>query len=202
MNDPMNLRSTPKMLSDEEIKTTLREIGFFHTYWNPGSPGIPHEYKLQSGSSRWFKYFGPKKIVHDRINDLIWQQSGSLYDIYYFRHAERYIEQLNRRCFGGLTGWRLPTLEEAVSLMEPTQKGVSYEPAELEMGIGRRFWSHQYIDPVFDRLQYWIWTADWDKYGNRWTVFFHNGVIGNSPQDSANLDVDLYCPYVRAVCSG
>jgi serine/threonine-protein kinase len=190
------------MLSDEDIKSMLREKGLFHTYWNPAGSGTRHDYELQSGRSFWLKYFGQRKIIYDRDSGLIWQQSGSLYDIFYFRHAERYIEQLNRKRYGGQFGWRLPTLEEAVSLMEPEQRGVFYELSELEMGIGRQVWSNQYIDPLFDRLQYWIWTADWDGDGNRWTVFFHNGVIGHSPQDSANLDVDIYCPYVRAVCSG
>jgi hypothetical protein len=138
----------------------LREKGLFHTYWNPAGSGTRHDYELQSGRSFWLKYFGQRKIIYDRDSGLIWQQSGSLYDIFYFRHAERYIEQLNRKRYGGQFGWRLPTLEEAVSLMEPEQRGVFYELSELEMGIGRQVWSNQYIDPLFDRLQYWIWTAD------------------------------------------
>jgi len=36
-----------------------------------------------------------------------------------YEKVQAYIAQLNRANFGGYSDWRLPTLEEAMCLMEP-----------------------------------------------------------------------------------
>jgi len=90
-----------------------------------------------------------------------------------FAKAEEYIQKLNKDHFAGCTGWRLPTLEEAMSLMEPKKHG------------------DLYIDPVFDKTQRWIWTADNASAGVAWVVGFYGGGCYNSR-------LHLYV-YVRAV---
>jgi len=70
--------------------------------------------------------------------------------------------------------WRLPTLEEAMSLMKPVQN---------ETGL--------FIDPLFDRTQEWIWTADKVSASRAWYVYF---IIGHC----STLDIDDLS-YVRAV---
>ncbi len=93
-----------------------------------------------------------------------------------FDDAEAYIQQLNAKKFGGYNDWRLPTLEEAMSLMEPKKH------REL------------HIDRVFDRTQQWIWTADKESAGRAWCVFFNGGSCHHS---GVGCDGD-----VRAVRSG
>jgi hypothetical protein len=78
--------------------------------------------------------------------------------------------------FAGYRNWRLPTLEEAMSLMEPERK-------EL------------YINPVFDNEQYWIWTADLYSASVAWSVNFVYGYC-----DDVVLGFGFY--HVRAVRSG
>lgn len=74
-----------------------------------------------------------------------------------YSDAQEYIKELNRQEFAGYSDWRLPTLEEAMSLMEREKKN----------GL--------YIDPVFERKQEWIWTADKESASRAWVVSFDYG---------------------------
>lgn len=89
-----------------------------------------------------------------------------------YSDAQEYIKELNRQEFAGYSDWRLPTLEEAMSLMEREKKN----------GL--------YIDPVFERKQEWIWTADKESASRAWVVSFDYGYCTH---------IDLYDRYVRAV---
>ena len=106
----------------------------------------------------------------------MWQKNGSS-DSMDYANTWKYINELNKNKFAGYTDWRLPTLAEAMSLLEPKKK------------------DNLYIDPVFDKTQSWIWTSDLYKGGVRaWIVNFSLGYCSN---------YDLYIGLcVRAVRSG
>jgi len=116
------------------------------------------------------------KLVIDRSTGLMWQQGGSEERIT-FADAQKYITQLNREKFASYSDWRLPTLEEAMSLMEPKENS-----ADL------------YIDPVFDKSQRWIWATDKEASGGAWYVSFYSG--------SCTHYYEHYYSSVRAVRSG
>lgn len=80
--------------------------------------------------------------------------------------------------FADCHGWRLPTLEEAMSLMEREMKSDGLN-----------------IDSLFGKTQRWIWTADKRSAGVAWGVYFFNG-------DCSDHGVDDLDYYVRAVRSG
>ncbi|MCK4391253.1 MAG: protein kinase [Desulfobacterales bacterium] len=111
--------------------------------------------------------------VTDHATGLMWQQSGSDDYIKYYA-ADAYIRGLNRKRFGGYIDWRLPTTEELMSLLEPE---------EQSNGL--------YIDPVFDKQQWWCWSADKRSSGSAWHVNFNYGYV-----DWHNLG---HGHYVRAV---
>jgi len=52
-----------------------------------------------------------------------------------------WIENQNKIRYAGYDDWRLPKLEEAMRLMEPSKN------------------NHLHINPVFDKLQTIIWTS-------------------------------------------
>lgn len=168
MNKSFKLRSEPSCLNIEAVMMMLKQKGFFDKYKNPDGKGIKHQYKTVTRRG--------VNLVIDHATGLTWQQSGS--DKYMnFADAQKYIAQLNREKFAGYNDWRLPTLEEAMSLMEPKENS-----ADL------------YIDPVFYKSQRWIWTADERASVVAWIVDFSNGGC-----DTFNV----YDPcYVRAVRSG
>ncbi len=154
-------------LSTDQVKTMLVQHNFFakeydwnKDFSNPDGGGINKDFELQHGAS----------VVFDKTTGLMWQQSGSENDMT-FNDAEKYVRDLR---LAGYSDWRLPTLEEAMSLMESKKYG------------------DLYVDVKFDRKQRWIWTADKRTAGVAWVVYFGNG-------DCYYGSVDVLYDYVRAV---
>ena len=169
---PLLLRSGSEVmenLSREEGIKMLKERGVFDSEWNKPGKGIEHEYEETIR--------GGKKLVIDHATGLTWQQWGSNTGRKY-TEAEEFIESLNEQKYAGFNDWRLPTLEEAMSLMKPKKN---------EYGL--------YVDPVFDSMQTWIWTADKARAMWEWIVDFHDG---NFCSHSHGLDPTAPV-YVRAV---
>jgi len=97
-----------------------------------------------------------------------------------FKKIPKYIQQLNRNRYAGFVDWRLPTLEEAMSLVEPKARG----------GLN--------IDEIFFHmgLDLFNWTAD--KNGDKvWFVNYSDGLCWD--EDWHNVETGFA---VRAVCSG
>jgi len=102
-------------------------------------------------------------LVRDRTTGLLWQQNGSPDLVSTLDKAKKRVQELNWNAFAGYTDWRLPTLEEAMSLMERTERN-----------------GDLYIDPIFDKRQRWIWTCDKVKRASRaWAIYFSNGTCYN-----------------------
>jgi hypothetical protein len=97
---------------------------------------------------------------------LIWHQSGSDEEMDW-QKAKQWVKDLNNKGYAGYSDWRLPTVEEAISLLEPNINASSL-----------------YIDPVFDAKQTGIWTGDEnDSAGfmdGAWSVRFTGGYGGGN----------------------
>lgn len=141
-------RNKPEMgLSPETVQITLKDKGLFDSRRNFSGPGLSHEFEVQKGGM----------VVYDHASGLMWQQSGSR-DAMNYEKAKNYISQLSHGQFAGYNDWRLPTLEEAMSLMEPTKK-----------------YGDLSLNPVFDPYQKRIWTSDFRKDSMVWVVRFDSG---------------------------
>jgi hypothetical protein len=115
-----------------------------------GHSTINHDYNLKTVRG--------DKVVVDNATGLMWHQSGSR-KFTKWKKAKEWIRKLNKSGYAGYHDWRLPTVEEAVSLLEPSKRN----------GL--------YIDPVFNTKQIFIWTGD--RYGSEaaWGVGFGNGNV-------------------------
>lgn len=143
-----NLRIAPDTsLSQESVQAMLIEKGFFDQRLNRSANGFPNLFEAHKD----------RAVIHDHMSGLMWQTSGSSQEMHHGQ-TRAYIDSLNQVEFAGFTNWRLPTLEEAMSLMEREQKNGAL-----------------YIDPVFDRTQEWIWTADKLGASFAWFVHFSSG---------------------------
>jgi tetratricopeptide (TPR) repeat protein len=124
-----------------------------------GHSRINHEYNL--------KTIEGDKVVVDNATGLMWHQSGSD-DKMDWNETLMWIEKLNKGSWlnkGGYAGyhdWRLPTVEEAASLLEPSKKN----------GL--------YIAPVFSNKQSYIRSSGRHSSGGTWRVLFYDGRVNGS----------------------
>ena len=148
-----SLRSVPAVLSHDEVNAMLVRHGFYDQDLNAGGKGIRHDYEAQVIAS--------KVVVLDHATGLMWQKGGS--ETMALADADSYIGRLNTARFAGFADWRLPTVEEAMSLMEPQ--------AHDEL----------HVDPVFQKGINFIWTADLTPAGRGWVLYFYNGFLRSEP---------------------
>lgn len=145
----LQFRAQPlSKLSIDAVQRMLKENNFFDSKQNQNGKSIRHQYEKIEREGQ--------ELVLDHTTGLTWQQSGSSH---YTSPAgaEEYILDLNSQYFAGYNDWRLPTLEEAMSLMEP------------------KIHNNLYLDPVFDRTQIVIWTADKSSTFSAWYIVFKRG---------------------------
>ena len=148
----ITLRSSYKKLSVSQVQSmpnvSIREK---HVYGFYGHSAINHDYNLTT--------VGGDKVVVDNATGLMWHQNGSDITVPY-KKVKKWIRKLNKSGYAGCQDWRLPTVDEAASLLEPSKR------------IGR------YIDLVFDENQSWIWTGDmFDGSVAAWSVLFYFGSV-------------------------
>ena len=168
------LRSSYKTLSVSQVHSmpnvSMRkrdEYGF------SGHSVINHNYN--------FKTIGGDKVIVDNATGLMWHQAGSR-KYMKWKKAKKWIKKLNegswlnKSSYAGYHDWRLPTLEEAASLLESNKR------------------NDLYIDPIFSNKQGWIWTGDKKGSEAAWRVYFDYGGVG------WNDYIDSYY-YVRPVRS-
>ncbi len=165
------LRSHYKSLSASQVQSmpnvSIRKktvLGFH------GHSTINHDYNL--------KAIKGDKVVVDNATGLMWHQSGSdntmLWD-----EAKEWVEDLSsEEGYAGYHDWRLPTVDEAVSLLESSKKN-----------------GDLYIDPVFSKKQWNIHTGDQFLSKAGWLVFFDFGHVSGD-----NCYIGCY-HYVRPVRS-
>lgn len=143
-------RNSPKELTSDDVSEMIISRNFYDTNKNKNGVGVQHQYNV--------KTIEEDKVVIDDTTGLVWQQSGSDKRMD-FRDAQEWVKKLNQNKYAGYSDWRLPTLEEAMSLMEPSEKN-----------------GDLHIDPVFDKNQRWIWTCDKViRERGAWVVTFSNG---------------------------
>lgn len=161
-------RSTPLELSQDEVKEMVKKYDFFDSYDNQDGKGFDNQFEQQ--------IIKGDEVITDGATGLMWQQGGSA-DEMNFENASEWIKELNLKGFAGFNDWHLPTLEEALSLMEPE---------ENQNGL--------YINPLFDHKQAELWTTDLLKGEDRaWVAYFNGG--------SCSVASFYGYSYVRAVRS-
>lgn len=163
--------STPSLQRTDAVRFQPVRIGpqeaqaFFRLdpYWRPLTyPG--NDFMIQR-----------EGIIYDRASGLTWQQAGSEYPLTW-EEGHRYLEHLNQKQFGGLSDWRLPTVDELCILLKPALR---VEDSCLE--------------PIFDQTQRSFWSSDRRSYVAAWFVNVELGFI--SWQDFSCYNV------IRAVCA-
>lgn len=161
------LRSKCKVINFKELIRMLHQKNFFD--------------KVDNKSGEFQNLFELKTlrgdpVIVDRATGLMWHQAGALQDMQ-FEEVNQWIKEFNVRGYAGYHDWRLPTAEEAASLLEKNRQNL------------------RHIDPLFSSKQANIWTCDKTDTGRVWFVSFS---IGNLADSRGPIDGI----YVRPVRSG
>jgi len=180
----LRLRSTGTTLLEHEIKAMLIKFNFYDSRWNAIAKGSRHVYEKIEGNGQ--------KMVIDHTTGLTWQRSGSEKPVNY-EQAKAYTNDLNEQNFGGYNDWRLPTLEEAISLV--ISKAETRHP-KIDPDLLNGF-QNIYIHSAFDRKQAWIWTEDKGKANMAWIAVFTIAICSQG-----DINKPIKAIYVRAVRSG
>ena len=148
LSDPLpdlnlrTLRSTPKAFKETEIEGVIRQAAMFERRYNPDA--VNEKYLVDNGD---------QLTVSDITTNLMWERGGS--DINSIRRIQDRAKQLNESKLAGYDDWRLPTIEEGLSLLEKIKND-----------------NDLYLHPCFSKAQPFIFTADQRDPGGHWFVDF------------------------------
>lgn len=132
-------------VNDEEIGDVVKKLNFFDAEHNP------------AGSfSNVFAATDHPDVIVDQRTGLMWQRGGV--DIGSLRLVQKQIDALNSEKYAGFSDWRLPSLEETLSLLDPVKnsKGV-------------------YLQPCFSKDQPFVFVNARRRPGGQWFVDFKQG---------------------------
>ena len=136
------LRSEPKVFKESEIENVIKQAAIFERRYNPDA--AVEKYLVDNGD---------QLTVSDMTTNLMWERGGS--DINSIRTIQARVKELNANKFAGYDDWRLPTIEEGLSLLEKIKND-----------------NDLYLHPCFSKAQPFIFTADQRAPGGHWFVDF------------------------------
>ncbi len=160
----IQLASIPKDTDDEYLTVRTAKILYLDKDWKP---------RTYTANNFEEETVSDDRVVIDKATGLMWQKSGS--ERLFYEEAEAYVAKLNRDRFADKSDWRLPTLKEAITLLEQQK---------ISDGL--------FIDSKFDKTQKRIWTSDLTAASSAWVVYFDEGNCYNDYSADG-----IY--YVRAV---
>ena len=131
INAQTKLRDTPssQKLKEKDIGPLVKEKNFFDKKLNE-TGDFTNDF-VDNGDG----------TITDQATGLMWEQGGSKRDKSLYM-AKKYVKKLNKKKFAGYNDWRIPTIEELYSLLEPNKS------------------KQLYINPVFSTKPYHCWSAD------------------------------------------
>ncbi len=145
VEDMVDLPAEPAVVNDGEIALLVRRWNFYEAEYNPDG-----SFANRLGA-------GPDpEVVLDHRTGLMWQSRGL--DIGSIRMTRKRIDSLNAASFAGFADWRLPTMEEALSLMEPRKNSKDV-----------------HLHPCFSVEQPFIFVAAQRRPGGYWFVDYKQG---------------------------
>jgi len=144
------LRREYKSLNEQEISEMLGAKNLFDAERNP-TGNFRHQYEIRNVAGL--------RLIFDRATKLVWMRQQNLVKMN-LKKAEDWIGSLNTVEYGGISTWRLPTVEEAASLLEKN-------PHDEKI----------FLDAIFGKDIKSIWTGDSFTESKSWIIDFRNGLI-------------------------
>ncbi|MBU0729666.1 MAG: DUF1566 domain-containing protein [Proteobacteria bacterium] len=153
------LQSTHSEIDDQAMSGIVLRHNFFDSKYNP--QGFFENFLVDNGDNR---------TVTDHRTGIMWQRRGA--DIATIRSMQKTLGECNRKSFAGFNDWRLPTVEEALSLLNPDLN-------EKDLHIHACFSTAQpFIFLDAQRLPGGYWFADFKQGTVYWASGFNPGGFG------------------------
>lgn len=158
----IRLRSHPLELEPDQVLAFLRKYDFYDANANWFGRGIKHVFETIDTESQ--------TLILDHTTQLVWQTSVEQIGVKYSEAADA-VKTLKAVGLAGMSQWRLPTLEESMSLVSPLKmRNVHVDPV-FGWGTNQMFGKY-----------HTIWTADrcpgGDEHVAVYTVDFNEGCYG------------------------
>jgi serine/threonine-protein kinase len=115
-------------------------------------------------------------MVRDAATGLVWERGGAEYPVT-FQGAAAHVRALVEARFAGRADWRLPTMDELLTLLAPLPQGAAHCAA-----------------PIFDPSVRRAWSADLRTFTAAWQADLEMGFVTSG-------DFTCVCG-VRAVSDG
>jgi tRNA A-37 threonylcarbamoyl transferase component Bud32 len=146
----------------QEMEILIKRYNFFESKLNKkGNFKSFYEVKKRKNVS----------VVMDYPAGLMWYNEKSPGNMD-FKKAEKWIKDLNQQEYGGYSDWRIPTLEEAASLLRKRQN---------KQGL--------YVERTFSGNQKIIWTQDRFSANSLWVVNFDKGWVKISVESNQKNEI-------------
>lgn len=157
----------------QKLYATLIALGLYFLCVAAAAAGPFPAWDNQINSPGRFKVLDEfdGRAVFDKETGLVWQRSPSKSAFDWF---EAHALCNNAVVIGNRLGWRLPTIQELASVVDPTEVGPSLPP-------GHPFLNVQSPDPQAPSV-YWSATTNAADPGLAWGVFFHFGGLTRTPK--------------------
>jgi hypothetical protein len=135
----------PAEMSEEDVVALVARYNFAEQERNPRG-AFPHAL-VDNGDGL---------TVSDRATGLMWQRAGT--DIMSNRSMKREVTRINQEQFAGYSDWRLPSMAEALSLLE-----------------NEKLANDQYLHCCFSGEQPFVFVDAVRKPGGQWFVDYKQG---------------------------
>lgn len=147
----LSVRTTPKRIM---LRDARQDLGLDQLM-------CPEKYHLQ--------YLQPidTELIQDLRTGLMWQGRGAEFPLDWMQAGE-YVAHLNAKLWKGRCDWRLPTMEELLTILRPPS-------------IDRDFC----LPLVFSREIQWLWSSDWCSKRQAWMVDIVECYAGRLDKDGA-----------------
>jgi len=139
------LPHAPAELSEEDVVALIKQYNFAEQERNPQGT-FPH-LLVDNGDGL---------TVTDRVTGLMWQRAGT--DIMSNRSMKREVARINQERVAGYADWRLPSMAEALSLLE-----------------NEKMANDQYLHRCFSGEQPFVFVDAIRKPGGQWFVDYKQG---------------------------
>jgi serine/threonine-protein kinase len=145
--EPATTRLTPRSSPLKINPSNAKKAFVLDELWRPAG-FIKNEFSAN-----------PDETVTDRATGLVWQQSGSEFPVTW-SGAKAYIQELNSLQFAGSRTWRMPTIDELMTLLTEFPQREDY-----------------CIEPIFNQRQKRIWSCDRRSFIAAWYVSIDMGYV-------------------------